>query len=132
MSDSFRTLIIQAADAPLARQIAALSPGGEGMWKTGLSPSGTAPATHYVSTGLIPEGFAAVCPEQFWEWQGDTWVMVGETPGDPVFVYEMCQQGGVQATVAEIDRLFADSDVTAQEPFTAFGRLGLTIIAEDV
>ena len=133
MSDMFRTLIVTADDAPLAREIAALSPGGSGMWITPLSADGAAPATHYVSTGLIPEGFAAVCPEQVYELDQDgNWVMISETPGDPAVVFTMCQQGGVQATAAQIDRLFADSDVTAQDPFTAFSRLGLQMVQEDI
>lgn len=131
MSDAFRTLIVTADDAPLARSIAALSPGGEGMWVTGLSPSGEEPATHYVSTGLIPPNFAAVCPEQVYEQDEDgNWVLVSSTPGNPAAVFAMCEQAEMSVTLAEIEAVFQSSDVTAQEPFVAFGRLGLAIVQE--
>lgn len=129
MADAFRTLICTAADAPLARAIAAsFGPGGEGMWTTGLSADGAAPATHYVSTGYIPEQFAYLVPCQTWamDEQGQ-WVETGEIPGNPQAVYQLAQDAGIECTQAEIDALFADSDVTEQEPFTAFGRLGLQI-----
>jgi len=65
--DIFRTLILPANVTPLAQEIAAtLSPGGAGMWTTGLSATGLPPATHYISTGFIPPEFAHMVPEQFW------------------------------------------------------------------
>ena len=64
----FRSLIIPTAQVQLARDIAAtLSPAGANMLLTGLSATGSAPATHYISTGLISPEFAALVPEQVWE-----------------------------------------------------------------
>ena len=128
---AFRTLICTAATTPLARDIAAtLSPsGGQNMWLTGLSATGNAPATHYVSTGLISPEFAALVPEQVWEQdENGDWVQTGSTPGDPVLCYQMCVAQGMTVTQAQINAVYAAADVTAQEPFTAFGRMGLKMV----
>jgi hypothetical protein len=134
MSDwSFRTLITTAATTPLARDIAAtLSPtAGQNMWLTGLSATGNAPATHYVSTGLISPEFAMLVPEQMWEQdENGDWVMTSSTPGDPVACYDLCIAGGLTVTQAQVNAVYAAADVTQQEPFTAFARLGLQMVQE--
>ena len=130
MTDIFRTLVLPANVTPLAQEIAAtLSPGGVGMWTTGLSPTGAEPATHFISTGFIPPEFAHMVPEQFWE-QDETgaWVQTGSTPGDPVAVYEACTAAGMTVTLEEIEAVYAVADVTEQEPFVAMGRLGLVLV----
>ena len=52
--DIFATIIVTAAQAQAARDAAATIPGGEGMFTTGLSATGTEPATHYIASGWIP------------------------------------------------------------------------------
>ena len=52
--DIFATIIVQVAQAQAARDAAAEIPRGEGMFTAGLSASGNAPATHYISSGWIP------------------------------------------------------------------------------
>ena len=47
-------IIVPAAQAQAARDAAAQIPGGEGMFTAGLSATGNAPATHYISSGWIP------------------------------------------------------------------------------
>ena len=133
MDWAFRTLITTAATTPLARDIAAtLSPsGGQNMWLTGLSATGNAPATHYVSTGLISPEFAILVTEQMWEQdENGDWVQTGSSPGDPVLCYEMCLEGGLTVTQAQVDAVYAAADVTQQEPFVAFARLGLQMVQE--
>jgi hypothetical protein len=133
MDWSFRSLICTAATTPLARDIAAtLSPsGGQNMWLTGLSATGNAPATHYVSTGLISPEFAMLVPEQVWEQdENGDWVQTSSSPGDPVMCYEMCIAGGLTVTQAQVDAVYAAADVTQQEPFVAFARLGLQMVQE--
>ena len=128
---SFRTLVTSAATTPLARDIAAtLSPSaGQNMWLTGLSATGNAPATHYVSTGLISPEFAALVPEQVWEQdENGDWVQTGSTPGDPVACYQLCIAGGLTVTQAQVNAVYAAADVTTQEPFVAFSRLGLQLV----
>ena len=131
MTDIFRTLILPATVTPLAQEIAAtLSPGGVGMWTTGLSPTGAEPATHFISTGFIPPEFAHMVPEQFWT-QDETgaWVQTGSEPGNPVAVYEACTAAGMTVTLGQVEAIFAVADVTEQEPFVAMGRLGLVLVS---
>lgn len=132
--DNFRTLILPAAVTPLAREIAAtLSPGGAGMWSTGLSPTGEEPATHFISTGLISPEFAFMVPDQTWE-QGEdgAWTQTGSTPGNPDAVHAACTAAGMEVTLAEVEAVFAVSDVTEHEPFTVLGRLGLVLVQPKV
>ena len=110
MTDVFRTMIVPAALVTLARALGAgLSPGGAGMFSTGLSANGSAPATHFVSTGLIGERFAEC-------------IAAGET------LHAACVEAGASVTRAQADALVAGSDVTEEAPFVAFERLGLKLV----
>jgi hypothetical protein len=42
----------------------------------------------------------------------------------------MCIAGGLTVTQAQVDAVYATADVTEQEPFTAFARLGLQMVQE--
>lgn len=53
--DIFATLIVTAANVAQARTIAATFTGGEGMFTSELSATGNAPATHFISSGWMPE-----------------------------------------------------------------------------
>lgn len=55
MADIFRTIIVPAAEQAEAQAIAAEYPGGAGMFETGCSPTGEAPATDYISSGFMDE-----------------------------------------------------------------------------
>lgn len=125
----FRTLIIPAASAPLARTIAAAFGGGPDMWTTPLSASGLDPASHYISTGYIPPEFAYMVPFQVWEQDANgVWTLVSTEPGDPVAVYNACVQAEIPCTQSDIDAIYATVDVTDQEPFAAMTRMGLQMI----
>ena len=130
MADTFRTAILPAANAPFARNlVAALSPGGTGMFTTPLNATGVGVATHYVSTGYISEQVASLMPLQTWEQdEQGAWVMTASTPGDAATVRVAALSKGFNCTLAEVQALFTAADGTAQEPFTAMGRLGLKII----
>ena len=130
MADTFRTAILPAANAPFGRNlVAALSPGGSGMWQTPLNASGTGTATHYISSGYISEQVAALMPLQTWEQDAQgAWVMTASTPGDAATVRAAAIASGFSCTLAQVQALFTAADGTAQEPFTAMGRLGLKII----
>lgn len=137
MSDIFRTLILPAADAPLAQQIAVtLSPvGGSGMWTTGLSASGKDPATHYVSTGLIGPDFAMLVPCTFWELDEDgDWIVTGSEPGNASLVVLACGavEPPLKLTEKQVQGLMDRADISPQEPFTAFSRMGLIQITEEL
>lgn len=130
MTDLFRTLIIAAQDADLARQIAAgFGPGGEGMWITPLSADGTDPATHYISTGMIPAEFASLAPCTTWALdESGNWTPTDYYPGDAATVHAYATQAGLTLTLAQVEAIFAAADVSEQEPFTAMNRLSLQII----
>ena len=144
MSDVFRTMIITAADAPLIRDIADMFAGSpQHMWQTGLSADGKAPATHYIATGYVPEGYQQMAPWQVWEWRSDPntpdgeWVMTFSYAGRPDIVWQACQQPipdsdppqpKVPCTLAQVEGAFQRSDMTSQDPWVALGRLGLQIV----
>ena len=131
MSDLFRTFIVPAAHADLARALCALEAGGAGMFTTGLSADGTEPASYFVSTGQVPGPLGMAAPCAVWEQDAEgAWVEVSREPGNPAAVYAASQAADppVACTLADIEALFVASDITAQEPSTACGRLGLRIV----
>ena len=114
MADVFRTIIVTASMAPLARALAAgLSPRGAGMFTTGLSDTGKFPATHYGSTGLIDSEIAEV--------------LVNSEK-----LHAACLLAGAEVTRAQCDALIASSDVTEEPPFVVLSRMGLSLINEDI
>lgn len=144
MSDVFRTMIITAADALLVRSIADMFAGSpQHMWQTGLSADGKAPATHYIATGYVPEGYQVMAPWQAWEWQQPdpdqpgAWVRTFSYAGRPDIVWHACQQPipdtdppqpKVPCTLAQVEMAFARADMTPQDPWVAMQRLGLQIV----
>ncbi len=130
MSNAFRTLILTASVTPLAQQVAAsFGSGAVGMWTTPLSSTGAAPATHYVSTGIIPEEFAYMMPTQYWEHdEAGNWTETGSDAGNAAAVWQAASAQGVNCTLAQVQAIFDAADVTPQEPFVAMGRMGLKII----
>jgi hypothetical protein len=139
MNPAFRTLIIAAQDQTLSQQIAATLGGqaGENMWIVGLSADGQLPATHYVSTGCIGPEFADMMPTATWEWQQPDpeqpgeWVMTDYVPGNAALVAGACAAAGLTVTEQEIEDIYSRCDVTVQEPFVAFARLGLQVVQAD-
>ncbi len=129
--DIFRTLIVPADQAPLARLIAeTLDPVNcQGMFQTGLSPTGDEPATHYISSGGVSEGFAALVPFAVWGQEPDgQWVEISRDPGKPAQTFALCQQAGLETTLEAIEVMYASADVTAENPWAAMARLGLQLV----
>lgn len=128
-----RTIIVPAAFQQLAQglcEAAAEGDAGKGMFTTGLSADGTAPATHYISSGYIFDDFAALLPLTTVEpstedGEPDT---VTERPGNVPVVEGLAAQAGITLPAGTIAALFAAIDVTEQEPFTAMSRLGVQIV----
>lgn len=102
-------MIVPAALAPLARALAEGLAGeaGAGMWQAALAPEGSSEPTHYISTGMIEDQFLACVT-------------------DANALYAACQAAGADVTQAQCDALVAGSDVSADDPFAAMGRLGLS------
>ena len=136
MSDVYRNLIIPADQAPLARLIAAtLDPVNcQDMFTTGLSPTGDEPATHYISSGGVSEGFAALVPFAVWAQEGDPpeWVEVSHDPGKPAKTYELCLQAGLDVKLQDIEVMYASADVTAENPWAAMARMDLQLVRPPV
>jgi hypothetical protein len=140
--DTFRTMIVTAADAPLARELAAsIDPAhSEGMWTTALAaPDAPTVPTHYVSTGFVAESFADVLPLAEWAYeqpdpeQPGTWTRTSYAPGDPATVAQRAGECDppVVVTTEQVEALFLASDVTTEDPWTAFARLGLVLATEE-
>jgi hypothetical protein len=136
MSDVYRNLMVPADQAPLARLIAAtLDPVNcQNMFTTGLSPTGDEPATHYISSGGISEGFAQLVPFTVWAQEGDPpeWVEVFYDPGEPVKTYELCLQAGLEVKLQDIGAMYDSADVTAENPWAAMSRMGLQLVRPPV
>jgi len=111
---AFRTLILPAAVTPLAQALAAgvSGPAGEGMWTTSLSPTGSTPASHYVSTGMIDAQFVGLLT-------------------DANALFAACQASGAAVTLKQCQALVTSADVNEQPPFDAFARLGLQLVQPD-
>jgi hypothetical protein len=126
----FRTMILPASVAPMAREIASMAGGGDAWWTTPLSASGKDPATHFISTGHIPTQMAQMLPLQTWGQDASgVWIKTASTPGNATAVHGFLQQRGVTTyTLAQITAMMAAADITEQPPFTAMARLNLTII----
>ena len=119
---AFRTMIVPSDYRDLAGSLATALGGtaGEDMFTTGLSASGQEPATHYVSTGYISADFANLLP--LYDPATGT-----KTDGNAVLVAQLANEGGLTVTVQQVEDLFAVSDITEQEPFAAFERVGLRL-----
>lgn len=133
-----RTLIVPDSHVELARNIAAaFGTGGENMFIAPLSPTGDKPATHWCSTGYVPAEFSDMVPLQVWSVDEEgNWVAGEGEDGNPQMVFDIVTQDvvdeegnvikpGLSVTLQDIQELFEASDVTQQEPRTAFSRLGL-------
>ena len=119
--DKFRTIIVPVSHVALARSLsAALGSGGVGMFISPLSTDGLEPATHYVSTGKMPEQFLALIPNQTTGSGGDA-TALAEIVNDP-------DGANLGVNVADIQAMFDAADITEQEPFTAFERLGINLV----
>lgn len=119
-----RCMFVSAVFTPLAQALCAgLAAGGAGsnMFLRGLSATGTDPATHYISSGMIEDAFADLLPLTTFDAEG---IQTTRT-GQPETVVALAQG---MVTLAQINALFAAIDVTEQEPFTAMARLGLQIV----
>lgn len=142
--ETFRTMIVTAADAPFARSLAAgIDPAhSSGMWTTALA-SASAPTvpTHYISTGFVSKAFAGALPLATWAYEQPdpehpgTWTRTAYEPGDPAAVAESAGKADppIVVTVEEVETLYLASDVTTEDPWVALGRLGLVLAqsAED-
>ena len=61
---TYRALVVPDAQVTYARELTAAvaGPAGAGMFTAALSPTGSEPATHWISAGMIADEFAALLP----------------------------------------------------------------------
>ena len=132
-----RTIIVPAAFQALAQALceaAAEGDAGKGMFTTGLSETGTEPATHYISSGYIFDDFAALLPLTTVEPSTDDGEpdMVTERPGNVAFVEGLAAQAGITLPPGTIAALFYAIDVTELGPWAAMARMGVTVVQESL
>lgn len=120
MNESYRNIIVDDIHVALARQITkTLAPiGGKGMYTTGLSADGTAPATHWISSGFIDADYAALLP-------------LDGAGGYPEMIVQMCADADFDVMLEDVVAVLDASDVTIEDPFAAMSRLGLQIVTQE-
>ena len=126
-----RTIIIPATLAESARAACAglAGPGGSGMFTTPLSPTGEAPPTHFISSGLIEALFADLLPLTSVSYAEDGTPSVETRPGNVALTTQLASAAGLPITEAEVSALLAAVDVSDSAAEDALARLGLKIIS---
>ena len=125
-----RTFIVPAAVVGMARAmcVGLAGPAGDGMFVTGLSATGTAPATHFISSGPISDDMAALLPLTTVTQDAEGNDVITTAPGDAAYVVELAAQAGITVTAEQVAGLLAAVDVSEQAPFAAMSRLGLQMV----
>lgn len=125
------TIIIPAAAQALAQGlcVAAAGEAGSGMFTTGLSATGEAPATHFISSGAVESKFADILPLSTIA-KVDEVETVERGAGDVEAVIQLAKDAGQAVDAKTIGGLFAALDVSGQPPFVAMARLGLQLVTE--
>ena len=100
------------------------------MFTTPLSPTGEAPPTHYISSGLIEEPFADLLPLTSVSYAEDGTPPTSTRPGNVALTVQLAAEAGLLITEAEVSALLSAVDVSAQPAQDALTRLGLRLIAE--
>ena len=109
----FRTMIVTAAIAPTARQLAEAVPAGLGMFVAAYSPTGVAPATHYVSEGYIEEQFAVALES-------------------PEALVAMLAAVGVTMPLTDAEALLSQATVSLVDAQTVLAEMGLMPVGGEV
>lgn len=125
-----RTIIVPANKQALSQALTVGLTGsaGDGMFVVGLSATGNAPATHYISAGLISSDMAALLPCKYVTVDAEGNQQITTTPGHPELVPALAAKAGITVTQAQITALYASIDVSDQPPFEAMARLGLQMV----
>jgi hypothetical protein len=106
----FKTMVVTAAIAPVARQLASALPSGLGMFLAAYSPTGAAPATHYVSEGWV-------------------WKIFADALSSPDALVAMLAQYGQTMPLAQAQALLSQAVVSespASEVLTGMGLIPVT------
>jgi hypothetical protein len=109
----FRTMIVTAGIVPTARQLAEAVPAGLGMFVAAYSPTGTEPATHFVSEGWIEEQFAIALES-------------------PEALVAMLAAVGVTMTLTDAEALLSQATVSELPASEVLAEMGLVPVAYEV
>lgn len=125
------TITLPKAAQTLAQALctAAAGEAGAGMFTTGLSATGEAPATHFISSGAVETQFADILPLSTIT-TVDEVETVERSAGDVDAVIQLAKDAGQTVDAKTIGGLFAALDVSEQPPFVAMARLGLQLVTE--
>lgn len=106
-----RCLIVPSAYQALAQSLCAGLAGqaGADMLTAGISATGSAPATHYISAGAISEEFAVLMTSAN-------------------LLYQACVAAGIVVTQQQCADILNASDISTYQPFDAMARLNLQLI----
>ncbi len=99
------------------------------MFTTPLSPTGEAPPTHYISSGLIEAPFADLLPLISVNYAEDGTPSIEIRPGNVALTVQLATDAGLPITEAEVAALLSAVDVSDQAAEDALARLGLKIIS---
>ena len=121
----FRTMIVPDSIVATVRSLAdSFGPAASGMWTTALSPTGTSPATHWISSGLIGDDFAAIMP--YSHMVDEVWTT---EPYDPAAFVALAEASGAVSPPGEqIMQIMSMVDVSEQDPQVVIDRLGLVMV----
>lgn len=127
-----RTIIVPATLAESARAACAglAGPGGSGMFTIPLSPTGEAPPTHYISSGLIEEPFADLLPLTSVSYAEDGTPFTETRPGNVALTVQLAADAGLLITEAEVSALLSAVDVSEQSAEDALTLRGLRMVVE--
>ena len=125
-----RTIIIPASAQRNAQALCKGLAGaaGDGMFVVGLSASGEAPATHYISSGTISAEMAALLPCTSVTLDKDGKEQITTAPGMPEAVPALAAKAKISTTKAKITALYSAIDVSDQDPHAAVARMGLQFV----
>lgn len=117
MNYEFATVIITTAVAVNLRKLSQMLDRGEtdGMFAVGLSATGSLPATHYISTGMVPEAYVNA--------------ITNETRLFNIAKKAYADEGATfPFTQAQVTNALSKCDVSEDNPFAAMDRMGLKMI----
>lgn len=115
MSYVYKCLIVPLEIQPISQNLCAQLAGqsGENMFTTGLSATGAAPATHFISAGMIDKQFAYVM-------------------SNSAIMHQSCINAGINVTLEQCQDILDAADISEDEPFIALDRIGLKLIQDEL
>ena len=125
---SHRCLIVPDGFVLLARALASGIAGAsaQGMWSVPLSVTGEAPATHWISVGLMDEDFANLLPLTTFDAEGNPTT----TPGQPETIVALAEQLGQPVPLAAVEALLNSAQITLDGGQAGIARARLVMVQE--